>query len=382
MSILRSNAGWKAKDFKGMTFEKIEEKFIPVWEKMQDFVPMNFKLESKRLKRPGIQLDKKRFKKLKTAKVSEELYIEALQVKYPIIDWEIYSEGMRKCWKLIRVGNHTEVYQIFKDMLKKFDREDLDKLCSLVKETYSTTEVTDEKAKEIWVELKRLYKLDSRDPLWALQSPTVSISVPSVDVYTAKKFATVKDFALLHEEKIYTESKTTLWTIKGVLRKFEQWKFITQQCLQHEHYVLWEVIKFDDSYKAPSKETAKEKGLTGEVSSSTKKKGRTVAITAKDMQKRKNDVKARTTILLALPDEHQLRLSKYDSTKELLQAIVSHLEFMDVPIEQDDLNQKFLTSLALEWLVYTIVWRNKDDLNTVSMDDVYNHLKVCEPEVQ
>nr|GEX59659.1 hypothetical protein [Tanacetum cinerariifolium] len=65
-----------------------------------------------------------------------------------------------------------------------------------------------------------------------------------------------------------------------------------------------------------------------------------------------------------------------------LQAIVSHLEFMDVPIEQDDLNQKFLTSLAPEWIVYTIVWRNTDDLNTMSLDDVYNHLKVYEPKVQ
>nr|GEZ22036.1 hypothetical protein [Tanacetum cinerariifolium] len=54
MLILRSNAGWKAKDFKGMTFERIEEKFIPVWEKMQDFVPVNSNLESERLKRPGI----------------------------------------------------------------------------------------------------------------------------------------------------------------------------------------------------------------------------------------------------------------------------------------------------------------------------------------
>nr|GEV18780.1 Pol polyprotein [Tanacetum cinerariifolium] len=132
------------------------------------------------------------------------------------------------------------------------------------------------------------------------------------------------------------------------------------------------VIEFGDSNKAPPEETAKDKGPPGEVSSSTKKKGRTVAITAKDMQKRKNDVKARTTLLLALPDEHQLRFSKYDSTKELweailktfetleqtfnrLQAIVSHLEFMDVSIEQDDLNQKFLTSLAPECLVYTIV---------------------------
>nr|GEX51593.1 hypothetical protein [Tanacetum cinerariifolium] len=70
MSILRSNAGWKAKDFKGMTFKQIEEKFISVWEKMQDFVPMNSKIESERLKRPGIQLDKESFKKLKTAEAS------------------------------------------------------------------------------------------------------------------------------------------------------------------------------------------------------------------------------------------------------------------------------------------------------------------------
>nr|GEY64373.1 retrovirus-related Pol polyprotein from transposon TNT 1-94 [Tanacetum cinerariifolium] len=56
MLIPRSNAGWKVKDFKGMTFEQIKEKFIPVWEKIQDFVPMNYKLESERRKRPRIQL--------------------------------------------------------------------------------------------------------------------------------------------------------------------------------------------------------------------------------------------------------------------------------------------------------------------------------------
>nr|GEY84390.1 putative ribonuclease H-like domain-containing protein [Tanacetum cinerariifolium] len=109
--------------------------------------------------------------------------------------------------------------------------------------------------------------------------------------------------------------------------------------------------------------------------SSAKKKGMTVVITTEDMQKRRNDVKARTTLLLALHDEHQLRFSKR-------QAIVSHLEFMDVEIEQDDLNHKFLTSLAPEWLMYTIVWRNINYLDTMSLDDVYNHLKVYEPEVQ
>nr|GEX00590.1 hypothetical protein [Tanacetum cinerariifolium] len=203
--------------------------------------------------------------------------------------------------------------------------------------------------------------------------------------------------------------------------KFEQWKFRIQQYLQNEHYDLWEVIEFGDSYKAPLEESGK--GPASE--SSAKKKGRTVVITTEDMQKRRNDVKARTTLLLALHDEHQLRFSKYETTKELWeailktfggneapkktkknqlrqqysnfktegsetleqtfnrwQAIVSHLEFMDVEIEQDDVNHKFLTSLAPEWLMYTIVWRNKDDLDTMSLNDVYNHLKVYEPEVQ
>nr|GFC10741.1 hypothetical protein [Tanacetum cinerariifolium] len=74
---------------------------------------------------------------------------------------------------------------------------------------------------------------------------------------------------------------------------------------------------FGDSYKAPPKEAAKDKGLACEVSLSTKKKGRIVAITAEDIQKRKNDVNARITLLLALPDEPQLRFGKYDYAKEL-----------------------------------------------------------------
>nr|GEX27159.1 putative ribonuclease H-like domain-containing protein [Tanacetum cinerariifolium] len=165
---------------------------------------------------------------------------------------------------------------------------------------------------------------------------------------------------------------------------------IIQHYLQNKHYALWEVIEFGDSYKAPLEETGK--GLTSE--SFAKKKGRTVAITTEDMQKRRNDVKARTTFLLALPDEHQLRFSKYETAKKLweailktfggnkatkktkknqlklqygnfkaegsetleqtfnrLQAIVSHLEFMDVEIKQDDLNQKFLTRLVPKWLI-------------------------------
>nr|GEU85174.1 retrovirus-related Pol polyprotein from transposon TNT 1-94 [Tanacetum cinerariifolium] len=40
------------------------------------------------------------------------------------------------------------------------------------------------------------------------------------------------------------------------------------------------------------------------------------------MQKKRNDVKARTTLLLALPDKHQLRFSKYKTAQELWAAIL------------------------------------------------------------
>ncbi|GJT61544.1 hypothetical protein Tco_1005077 [Tanacetum coccineum] len=71
-SVLRSHAGWKTKDFKGMTFEQIEETFIPVWESIQDFVPMDSKLESERFKRPGTLLEKERAKRLKIVEGSEQ----------------------------------------------------------------------------------------------------------------------------------------------------------------------------------------------------------------------------------------------------------------------------------------------------------------------
>ncbi|GKE10930.1 hypothetical protein Tco_1414481 [Tanacetum coccineum] len=60
--------------------------------------------------------------------LEQGMNVEALQTKYPIIDWEIYIEGTRKYWKIMRVGNHTEVYQFLDDLLKVFDRDDLVKL--------------------------------------------------------------------------------------------------------------------------------------------------------------------------------------------------------------------------------------------------------------
>nr|GEX33512.1 hypothetical protein [Tanacetum cinerariifolium] len=132
----------------------------------------------------------------------------------------------------------------------------------------------------------------------------------------------IQSTSYLPKQKFTTEMEHSNITPAKILildtRKFEQWQFRIQQYLQHEHYALWDVIEFGDSYEAPNDVVATDSKTKG----TGKKKGRTVALTTKDMQKRKNDVKAITTLLLALPNEHQLRFSKYKTAQELWAAIL------------------------------------------------------------
>ncbi|GJT48782.1 hypothetical protein Tco_0974939 [Tanacetum coccineum] len=97
--------------------------------------------------------------------LDEGINLEALQTKYLIIGWEVYSEDTMQFWKIIRVGNHTEVYQVFEDMLKNFNRDDLVKLWSLVQERYNSLGLTEDKEIELWVELKMLFEPNAENRL-------------------------------------------------------------------------------------------------------------------------------------------------------------------------------------------------------------------------
>nr|GEX88781.1 hypothetical protein [Tanacetum cinerariifolium] len=157
-----------------------------------------------------------------------------------------------------------------------------------------------------------------------------------------------------------------------------------QQYLQHEHYALWEVIEFGDSYEVPANDpsTTTTNTMSGEAGT---KLGRMVTLTTEDMQKKKNDATKKTKKNLLKQQYGNFRAEGSETLEQTfirLQVIIGQLQFMDVKVEQDDLNQKFLTSLAPEWLMHTIVWRNRSDLDTISLDDLYNHLKVYEIEVQ
>ncbi|GKA92462.1 hypothetical protein Tco_0814387 [Tanacetum coccineum] len=173
--IKNQEEGYSIKQLKSLSFKQVKEIFETTMRKVQYFVPIGSELEVQRQKRAGQEVLEEPAKRQKIGEASgsgeesakkekelleeelhkllvivpvEEVYVEALQVKYPIIDWEVYSEDTRRYWKIIRVGNHTEAYQIFAKMLKKFNRDDLVKLWDFVKKRFITTKPTDDKEKE------------------------------------------------------------------------------------------------------------------------------------------------------------------------------------------------------------------------------------------
>ncbi|GJZ93356.1 hypothetical protein Tco_0665421 [Tanacetum coccineum] len=70
-----------------------------------------------------------------------------------------------------------------------------------------------------------------------------------------------------------------------------------------------------------------------------------------------------------------------DKTYDRFQKLISQLEIHGEVISQEDANLKLLRSLPLAWNNIALIMRNKSDLDTISMDDLYNNLKVTNEAV-
>ncbi|GJT81911.1 hypothetical protein Tco_1056253 [Tanacetum coccineum] len=110
--------------------------------------------------------------------------------------------------------------------------------------------------------------------------------------------------------------------------------------------------------------------------------------------------------MMGIPNEHQLKFNSIKDAKKLLEAVEKRFggnaatrktqrnllkqqyENFTAPSSEmldqtfDRLQKLLLRSLSPEWNTHAVVWRNKADLDTMSMDDLYNNLKVYEPEVK
>ncbi|GJX80042.1 putative ribonuclease H-like domain-containing protein [Tanacetum coccineum] len=195
------------------------------------------------------------------------------------------------------------------------------------------------------------------------------------------------------------------------------WEIRIKQYFQIQDYALWEVIEMEIRASAYS-------WSVPESGPSTALK-MTVPSTTEEKICKKNDVKARSLLLMALPNEHQLTFNQYadaqsmfiaikarfggnDATKKTqkallkqqyenfnatssesldsifnrLQKLVSRLAILGVDTPPEDLNVKFLRSLPSEWDTHVVVWMNKPDFETMGLDDLYNNFKIVEQKVK
>ncbi|GKD62104.1 hypothetical protein Tco_1299613, partial [Tanacetum coccineum] len=73
---------------------------------------------------------------------------------------------------------------------------------------------------------------------------------------------------------------------------------------------------------------------------------------------------------------------RLDKTYDIFQMLISQLEIHGEVISQEDANLKLVRSLPSTWNNIALIMRNKSDLDTLSMDDLYNNLKVYESDIK
>nr|GEW27131.1 ribonuclease H-like domain-containing protein [Tanacetum cinerariifolium] len=114
------------------------------------------------------------------------------------------------------------------------------------------------------------------------------------------------------------------------------------------------------------------------------------AITSvEDKAQRRLEVKARSTLMMGVPNEHQLKFNYIKDAKQLMEAIEKRFgrNAATKKTQRNLLKQQYenFTASNSEMLDQTfdiLQNLNKADLDTMSMGDLYNNLKVYKPEVK
>ncbi|GJR16923.1 ribonuclease H-like domain-containing protein [Tanacetum coccineum] len=149
--------------------------------------------------------------------------------------------------------------------------------------------------------------------------------------------------------------------------EYDIWRMRIEQYIQMIDYALQEVIENG----ATLPKTKIVEGVMIEMPITT----------AEEKAQRRLEVKARSTLMIGIPNEHQLKFNSIKDVKKLLKRFDGNAATRKT--QRNLLKQQYenFTAPSSEMLDQTFD-RNKADLDTMSMDDLYKNLKVYEPEVK
>ncbi|GKC64996.1 hypothetical protein Tco_1097594 [Tanacetum coccineum] len=132
-------------------------------------------LVQKITKKQKVEDDKETTKLKQLMKIipdEDEVAIDAIHLavkSLSIVDWEIYKEGRKSYYQIMRAGGKSQMYMFFSQMLKSFDREDLEDLYKLVKAKYESTRPVEDLDLFLWGDLKTMFEPHVEDKVWRNQ---------------------------------------------------------------------------------------------------------------------------------------------------------------------------------------------------------------------
>ncbi|GKD53437.1 hypothetical protein Tco_1286824 [Tanacetum coccineum] len=179
---------------------------------------------------------------------------------------------------------------------------------------------------------------------------------------------------------------TAISNIKLPILKKEEydiWAMEMEHYLEYIDNEVWKVIQNGNSKKRIS--TGKD-GIVRVLS----------PVTAAEIQAVEKERKAKNILLMAIPKEHMRRFHGMDDAKEIWEAIRTRfggnanskkmqkaLEAHGAEVSTEDANHyKFLRSLPPAWSNLAMTMRTKPDVDTLSIDNLYNNLRVFLQEIQ
>nr|GEU77974.1 ribonuclease H-like domain-containing protein [Tanacetum cinerariifolium]GEV06744.1 ribonuclease H-like domain-containing protein [Tanacetum cinerariifolium] len=80
-----------------------------------------------------------------------------------IVDCKIHKEGKKSYYQIVRANGKSHMYMLFSQMLKSFDREDLEDLYKLVKARYGSTRPVDNMDYLLWSDIKLIFEPHVQD---------------------------------------------------------------------------------------------------------------------------------------------------------------------------------------------------------------------------
>ena len=97
--------------------------------------------------------------------------------------------------------------------------------------------------------------------------------------------------------------------------EFEMWRLRVEQYFQVQDYALWEIIEQGNSFKPSTTTTTVNDALVTRIQDQPSN--------ADERIQKKNDLKARSMLLMTIPNDQLLIFNKYKDAKTLFEAIVA-----------------------------------------------------------